>query len=102
MAATGAPEGGARIAERWEAAEKEAAMTTLSAEAEDVLKALETTDMGPGTTLPLHVLWAQIFDTDAVARGVAELRRAGLVICPDEISVALTQKGHDRIHGAAS
>ena len=77
-------------------------MTELTTEAEDVLKALETTAMGPGTPLPLHVLWAQIFDTDAVAKGVRELEHAGLVTCPDEISVALTQKGSDLLRGVAA
>ena len=77
-------------------------MTELTAEAEDVLKALETTDMGPGQPLPLHVLWAQVLDTDAVARGVELLRQAGLVTCPDEMSVALTQKGSDTIRGAVA
>ena len=79
-------------------------MTELSAEAEDVLSALDTADMGPGTPLPLHVLWAQLLDGDAVARGIEELEQAGLVTCPDTLSVALTQAGQARLResGAAS
>ena len=75
-------------------------MIELSREADDVLKTLETTAMGPGEALPLHILWAQVLDTDAVAKGVRDLQQAGLVTCPDEITVALTRKGHDRIRAA--
>ena len=72
-------------------------MIELSTEAEDVLQALGTTDMGPGEPLPRHVLWAQVLDGDAIARGVRELEQAGLITCPDEMSVSLTKLGHDRI-----
>ena len=77
-------------------------MVELSAEAQDVLDALATADMGPNEPLPVHVLWAQVLDPEAVARGVEELERAGLLTRPDEMSVALTEAGHDRIRTHAA
>jgi hypothetical protein len=76
-------------------------MAKLSKQAQDVLEALGTTDMGPGQPLPIHVLWAQILDGDAMAEGIKELQRAGLVTCPDDLSVALTQAGQDLIRTTA-
>lgn len=76
-------------------------MVKLSKQAQDVLEALGTADMGPGQPLPVHVLWAQVLDGDAIAAGVKELQQAGLVTCPDDLSVALTQAGHDRIRASA-
>jgi len=77
-------------------------MVELSAEAQDVLDALETADMGPGEPLPLHVVWAQVLDHDAVARGIEDLERAGLVTRPDEMSLALTEAGQDRIRARSA